>query len=893
MFRTAAQSAWIQARAKYSAFIKRAATRHMPTGGEPFFSRLALTPFTRLYPGNTATVETGKPFPQDRVYLDNDYQPAHCILHGSFPSNSPLAELAIARHENKSPQLPFFNDIISMVLVLRVGTAMQVYSRHEEFKCASFMSWQHMDDHRPRLMVTKNCRDPKERQRLFNFVAFVESFNGPFDKDSVRAIESLLDPENKQGIVSEDIPLKDKRHLGIFVDSTAGFKLPKERYICFDPYQHLHMPTELSEIHQKVWDGDEERVKALLAETPRLSLAMDAWGRDTMQWIMRVGTPAMFDAAFEAYERVADRNWVQLIPRSEYWKLRADGLAPDNPRAHPRYRSFFHPRTEEEKEKCEQKRAAFLLPLGGDTPFRDPFHQACAEGNLPVAFEVLKKSPERIWETDIFGFSVFLLALVSGSIPLVRKLCDLGFPMGGMFTYPDGTRSGIKPVSGFGSTSLLTGGEVHTRVLDHVHTPALMEHMLYLHRDASEYQQKLSNAIRLNNIPLVDCMLGYAHFLQTDGFLTPLELALRCSHRHGTGMVEVILKHMKVAVPEGPYDHKVLEFIAEKAPKMPDGFQDPTVCLIDIPEAVQACLEAHNEIIKQRLSRWEKRPQLQRTYLRTVQARNSIVLELGDEKNRVHAEIKQLCDLTSRELEQIQALFFRNFECVTDNSEVAQKAYMEAAFQQSSGKESYVQLFRSQGDNIVSFMTFDLESARFEEESFFIFHARLAANNPAFTSLGLTEVAFSNMLALKTVLEDSKILCFFKAIPPGYALCMMPDDLNFYPKWFKSGDLVRKIGEVVGDDIADKGMSAKLRVKPDRVSAYQNQQLAYFRHFTEKTQHSAMPVVFEVQTSTVGDYLNMLKYNGIGEKQLETLALTWASFRGNLPMPSYQVKPRL
>lgn len=171
---------------------------------------------------------------------------------------------------------------------------------------------------------------------------------------------------------------------------------------------------------------------------------------------------------------------------------------------------------------------------------------------------------------------------------------------------------------------------------------------------------------------------------------------------------------------------------------------------------------------------------------------------------------------------------------------------------------------------LISFLTTSIQNTCHQSiGEFVLIHAKLAANNPKYSGLNLTNIALGQILLLESSVNKHKpTYVFFKSIPPGYAICMMPFNIDFFPKNYMPYYLLQHIIHIVKDSLTETGMQCKLRVNSERTPKHLSLPLRFYKSTIGDGIKNAMPVVFSVDNNTTKAYFELLKHNGINSNNL-------------------------
>jgi len=243
------------------------------------------------------------------------------------------------------------------------------------------------------------------------------------------------------------------------------------------------------------------------------------------------------------------------------------------------------------------------------------------------------------------------------------------------------------------------------------------------------------------------------------------------------------------------------------------------------------------------------------------------------ETTDISLEVIPVAALTRKDKKELHELFFAAFKLHGDNSRSRQQQYLNYAFTTKPGTDSFIHLYKVDG-KIVSFKTFDIEHSTHPETggAFTLYHGKLAAVNPRYAGLGLTELSFLSMICLAK--SYSNLLGFIKAIHPGYATCILPEGIEFFPKLHLSSSLVEHIGEVVEDRIHGKAIPAKLTVLDGRLPKQTNIPLMWFNHVIP-TSDQAMAMIFPVNADCKKRFKEVFTGYGIDDRVLTELEFFW------------------
>jgi len=192
-------------------------------------------------------------------------------------------------------------------------------------------------------------------------------------------------------------------------------------------------------------------------------------------------------------------------------------------------------------------------------------------------------------------------------------------------------------------------------------------------------------------------------------------------------------------------------------------------------------------------------------------------------------------------------------------------------------------------------------------DKFRVFHAKLAGNLPEYASLGLTQVAFTHMLALQQYYQTQeqaplRHFCFIKAIPPGFGLCLLSPFMEYYPKYHMPKGLIDYICQDVIQDpnqgapsfLGQETIPCKLTVDSKRQAApTTNRQLAYFKHVVP-SEDNAMVILFPIDDPTCQSaLLEAAKSNGVTPQCIDQLAKHWGMVLSKSSIPNTRFSSRL
>jgi len=198
-------------------------------------------------------------------------------------------------------------------------------------------------------------------------------------------------------------------------------------------------------------------------------------------------------------------------------------------------------------------------------------------------------------------------------------------------------------------------------------------------------------------------------------------------------------------------------------------------------------------------------------------------------------------------------------------------------------EDKYINLFYH-GDKLISFMTFELKKSthKYCGGDFTLFYAMLAATNsaPQYARLGLTKLALRVPLALSVRQPQDKIFMFMESLPPGYGLCVLPRFSEFFPKNELSPSFCKHVATLAEVDLHGKMIPEEIQVKQERFpdknsqTPTNNHVLEYFEHIVRRTNH-AMGVIFMYNAENKQLFLNDLRFNSVGGRNLDDFAATF------------------
>lgn len=241
---------------------------------------------------------------------------------------------------------------------------------------------------------------------------------------------------------------------------------------------------------------------------------------------------------------------------------------------------------------------------------------------------------------------------------------------------------------------------------------------------------------------------------------------------------------------------------------------------------------------------------------------------------------KPLCCLNNYEKNEIYQLFSHNFELLDAASVLNRKTYFDLEMSRtndSSTLELVGLFYDNKKHQLISFLTVAIKQTEHPViGDFTLIHARLGANDPNYAGSNLTNIALAQLLLAEAIMnypKDKSTYVFFKSIPPGYALCMMPFYLDFFPKNYIPYSLLERIIHRSDDHISfTKGIECRLKVNAIRTPENLSFPLRFYQSTIGKGVKNAMPIIFSVDRNNSKEYSNLLKKHHI---TLENLNRYW------------------
>lgn len=234
---------------------------------------------------------------------------------------------------------------------------------------------------------------------------------------------------------------------------------------------------------------------------------------------------------------------------------------------------------------------------------------------------------------------------------------------------------------------------------------------------------------------------------------------------------------------------------------------------------------------------------------------------------------KPICLLTIEEKEEMYIWFAHNFDILQENNGSNKSKYFheELSVKFTDRVLELVTLFYdNKTRKLISFLTSSIKEGYHQSiGEFILIHAKLAGNNPNYSGLNLVNIALGQILLVESRLNNNKpTYVFFKSIPPGYAICMMPFHIDFFPKNYMPYYLLQHIIHMVKDTLTERGMKCKLKVNSKRTPKHLSFPLRFYKATIGDGVKNAMPVIFSVDNNTTKAYFELLKHNGINSNNL-------------------------
>lgn len=357
-----------------------------------------------------------------------------------------------------------------------------------------------------------------------------------------------------------------------------------------------------------------------------------------------------------------------------------------------------------------------------------------------------------------------------------------------------------------------------------------------------DLQQELSQVIDNNNLIKFKSILFYLQCLPVKDNGTFLEYILR-SKKISKQMLEMFFSYYyhvhNQLLPEGPYN------------KNTD------------PELIKMIIDYNSQVEAKQLKalRFPKFKNVE------LDVRCGLMQYYIDNHNNILLVQKPIYLLNDQEKQAMYCCFANNFRMLNQDSDPARREYF---YNQLSVKNidnlELVSLFYNSNNELMAFLTAVIHSSCHQfVGDFILIHAKIACNNPKYAGFNLINLALGQLLLLSERVTniDSQIYVFFKSIPPGYAVSMMPFYIDFFPKNYIPYHLLQHIVQLAEDHLNQNGMSCKLKVARERIN--QDKDLAYkfYEYTIGKGIENAMPVIFSMNQKNSSAYLKVLKSYGI------------------------------
>lgn len=805
-----------------------------------------------------------------RSDTDPKYHPPLYIL--SLVNTNPkccLDEVVIARHQNRSAD-PSYNHLISIQARARIGVSQKMWDAFFKQKgLMTYLPTNYTQDARPRIALTDTC---DSTLRLDKFIDFINEL-APLSTEITQQINSLMIPRDDNDVVANlphKFPYDEKASPPYFQHAAAQMPAnggARERYYDrFDDTIVEHLPP----IHQAILNRDYQTINSLLAQDPELANMKDPWGEEAHFLAQTVGPLDLFKLFYEARK-----------------KIKSYSLG-DEDQKQIDYHWLKH-KEADYREPTAIDFKSYLQKIQQPIPVRSPLHAACRDGNIDLVKQILTQSPERLEEQDPRGYTPLIIAMAKNHTDVVRWLLQKGASTQEvMFWF---SRPGVEAKSLF-----------CFHPADHASTPEIMELILYYSVDPHIFHENLAKAIRENNIPMAKCMLYYLKKLPIYRGLTALEYALQQSAKHGSALLSSLLNFYDDYVPEGEYDLNITELVRTKFRSDPTHTSPDSPYAYNISPEIADMLKKHNTKIERlEYIRANKQKLLSDEFIETKGVIKSKFL--AADGTEIISIIKPLSMITHEdspnnpfsERAQLKKIFLNCFKMCGNDIPESQEKYITDAFIKDdhtpNESEQYINLFKVK-EKLISFFTFEIkESIHPDYNEFTLFHAKLAGNEDIPAAKELANLAFRVPLAMMELEPKMKLFNFFKAIPPGNGLRLIPKFVRFFPKYVLSSDFMMHIVSLVGEQLNDKTMPAKLEVITSRQNTKSTFVFDYFEHIVPAGTKAGMATCFKFDELTIKEYMDEFAYNDIHENNNSEFASCWSAFRAHHQKKVNEITP--
>lgn len=568
-------------------------------------------------------------------------------------------------------------------------------------------------------------------------------------------------------------------------------------------------------LHQAILDNDEAAIKSIIQADPNTVNLKDPWG-------VTAYDIAQYATSIETWYLFLEAKY-KTGPISMGDRLTLHNAAIS-------YLNSDNTKTEKQIAADQAKMQRYRYLIKQPIQKRNNLHLACINGDIEAVKAYIAADKNRLEEQDPRGFTPALLAAANGHATLLRWLLQQGASREKVvFKHP-------------------FHGLIQYRLIDNAATGEVMNVLLQYRIDPAEFNNnRLIHAILNNQISIAKFLIYYLQNLPHYKGLNAVNLALHLTPQYGTEMLRMILMAHDALVQSGPYDS-------------------------NIPTAVAALLEQHNK----RQEAKAKKKLLCAKWLSESIVGNHIVTWFHSENLFFKSVIKSVAEINSEEREMLFELFDSNFGMV--NPQDNKREYFEEQLAYNRDKPGYINLFYL-GNRIIAFFEFEIIADKHHQiGEFILFHAKLGANDPQFSSHGWLAIGFRAMTAINA--HNKRIFVYAEAVPPGLGLCgMLPPQVEFNPKQALPEDFMQQVVRLTESELKGKKIYTKVKTQVRHIDS-DNIVLDYFKTMTGGSDEIAMAACYEVTPFAIIKYLEKIAPNGIGTVELKEFQAHWEEFQG-------------